>query len=307
VWDFCGLFLILRYTIFSSFVPVVCAVILATVIDIDNAQAEMNEFCPREGVDDPIQAPSIKIVSLNVSHGRKRALNQLLVSRKRTYKNLDEIAVLLQKIDADFVALQEADAPSRWSGKFDHVAYLLEQTDYSCFVHGHQAKNWLYTFGTALLSRVQMSDEMSHRFTPSPPTATKGFVVSTVPWATDKDTVPLTVVSVHLDFLRKKVRAAQIESMILALSDLETPLIIAGDLNGNWSVENSPVKALTQGLMLQAYEPEQPDMGTYRKASGKRLDWILISQQLQFIDYAVLPDVVSDHNAIYAEIGFLGR
>lgn len=281
--------------------------VVAALLFVDNARADINEFCAGESIDASIRAPTISIVSLNASHGRKRALNQLLVSKKRTYRNLDEIAVLLQRIDADFVALQEADAPSKWSGKFDHVAYLIEQTDYTCFVHGLQAKTWLYTFGTALMSRVQMIDEASHSFTPSPPTTTKGFVVSTVPWSTDNITVPLTVVSVHLDFLRKKVRDAQIDSMIRALAEIRNPLIIAGDMNSEWSDENSPVQMLVQGLELKAHKPEQPDLGTYKSMSGKRLDWILISKQLQFVEYAVVPDIVSDHHAVRAEIGLLGE
>ena len=95
--------------------------------------------------------------------------------------------------------------------------------------------------------------------------------------------------------------------MIDALSGLETPLIIAGDLNSEWLDENSPVKALMEGLGLRAYKPEQPGMGTYKSTSGKRLDWILISQGLRFIEYAVVPDIVSDHQAVRAEIGLLGE
>jgi hypothetical protein len=35
---------------------------------------------------------------------------------------------------------------------------------------------------------------------------------------------------------------------------------------------------------------------------GARLDWILISPDLQFSKYVVVPDVISDHYAVAAEI-----
>jgi endonuclease/exonuclease/phosphatase family metal-dependent hydrolase len=36
----------------------------------------------------------------------------------------------------------------------------------------------------------------------------------------------------------------------------------------------------------------------------KRFDWILVSQELQFHDYATLPDVLSDHRAVVASVRF---
>ena len=60
------------------------------------------------------------------------------------------------------------------------------------------------------------------------------------------------------------------------------------------------VRKLARRSGLQSYQPEAVDLGTY---SSKRLDWILISVDLEFIRYAVLPDVVSDHLGVVAEIG----
>ena len=281
-----------------------CIAILALTFVIDSATANMNGFCPDDGSDSAIDSLTVKVVTLNTSHGRRTAMNQLLVSRKRTYQNLDEIALLLRETGADIVALQEADAPSRWSGKFDHVQYLFENSVYGCFLHGYHAQGWLSTYGTALLSRVQLFEKESLSFEPSPPTKTKGFVRSTINWTIDGNTTQLIVVSVHLDFSRKKVRDSQIVEMMLALSDLASPIVIMGDLNSEWSHDHSPVKKLMDGLGLKAYAPENPDLGTYKSTAGKRLDWILISPQLEFISYKVLPDIVSDHGAVYAEIGY---
>ena len=106
----------------------------------------------------------IRVLSLNVSHGRNTAPNQLLVSKEQTYLNLDKIAALLGEVAPDVVALQEADAPSRWSGDFDHVSYLAEESGFPCFVHGRHSTSWISRYGTALLSRSRPGEEGSVRF-----------------------------------------------------------------------------------------------------------------------------------------------
>jgi endonuclease/exonuclease/phosphatase family metal-dependent hydrolase len=53
---------------------------------------------------------------------------------------------------------------------------------------------------------------------------------------------------------------------------------------------------------MQAYQPKADNLGTYR-SNGRRLDWILISDDLEFLNHSVLPDVVSDHHAVMADIG----
>ena len=44
------------------------------------------------------------------------------------------------------------------------------------------------------------------------------------------------------------------------------------------------------------------DLATY-PSSGRRLDWVLISEDLEFLRHEVLPQVVSDHQAVAAIIG----
>ena len=63
------------------------------------------------------------------------------------------------------------------------------------------------------------------------------------------------------------------------------------------------VTDLARRCRLQTYRPLAEDLGTYRK-SERRLDWILISDELEFMNYTVLPDVVSDHYAVVAEVAF---
>ena len=69
-------------------------------------------------------APALRLLTLNVAHGRKLATHQALLSPMTVRRNLEEIASLLRESRADVVALQEADGPSAWSGNFDHVETL---------------------------------------------------------------------------------------------------------------------------------------------------------------------------------------
>jgi endonuclease/exonuclease/phosphatase family metal-dependent hydrolase len=75
-----------------------------------------------------------------------------------------------------------------------------------------------------------------------------------------------------------------------------------GDLNSRWDQKRSHVQQLAEQLELTAYEPQNDSLGTYKSTDGKRLDWILVSSNLVFSRYEVLPDIVSDHLAVYAEL-----
>lgn len=253
-----------------------------------------------------LASETLSVVTLNVSHGRKTAWNQLLVSKKRTYSNLDDIADLLRRVNPHVVALQEADASSRWSGKFDHVAYLSEKGDYPCFVHGRHSDRWISSYGTALLSQISLQDPRSLPFAPSWPSKQKGFVVATLDWANGPSQTRVTIASVHLDFLRAKVRDSQVYDMVSELSSIGGPLVLMGDLNSGWDDDTSHVRMLADELNLHAYYPEHAGLGTYKKPTGKRLDWVLISRDLEFREYRVLPDIVADHFAVYAEISHSG-
>lgn len=270
------------------------------------AAAEAAADCQADETAASLPHDTIKILSLNIAHGRNTALNQLLVSKKRTYQNLDNIAALLEDAAPDVVALQEADGPSRWSGNFDHVAYLSEQTSYPCAVHGLHSASWVSSYGTALLSRSEPAASSSVRFSRSWPSKRKGFVTASFSWRADATHIPITLVSVHFDFTRKSVRDQQVREMVENLSDIDGLVVLMGDLNSQWDEEESHVRMLADKLNLRAFSPEDEGLGTFKETDGKRLDWVLISPELEYRDYRVLPNVVADHFAIFAEIAYSG-
>ena len=262
------------------------------------------------GSEQPIQAeaaqsifsnPTLKIMTLNLAHGRKDGVNQLFKSGTAIRRNLEDIAALLEARGADVVALQEADAPSFWSGDFDHVALLAGQAGYPFFESSNQANSWIFSYGTALLSRAALSGVIHHTFRPTPPTMNKGYTLGQVVWQAGKsEPVLVDVISVHLDFSRKRVREQQSAELSETLAGRGNPIIIMGDFNSDWAADEQVVRALAERIDLHVYRPDAADLPTYAKT--KRYDWILISRQLEFVSFEVLPDILSDHSAVVAEI-----
>ena len=67
---------------------------------------------------------TLSVMTVNLAHGRGNGFHQLFQDGDRARENLDAVGVLIDRERPQIVALQEADAPSGWSGAFDHVGYL---------------------------------------------------------------------------------------------------------------------------------------------------------------------------------------
>ncbi len=249
-------------------------------------------------------AKVLKLLTLNIAHGRKDAMNQVFLSKERIQQNLSEIAHVLVKQNADVIALQEADGPSLWSGGFNHVEAIAKQANYPWYYQAENASSWLFSYGTAILSRSPVSETLAYSFKPSPPTLNKGFLLTRISWKPDPgadEEINIDIISVHLDFSRQKVRENQIAEMKEVLSKRNNPMIILGDFNSEWFSSRSVVKRLAEEGSLKVYQPQADHLSTYN-SRGSRLDWILISNELEFVSYEVLQDTLSDHLAVVAEV-----
>ena len=250
----------------------------------------------------------LSVLTLNIAHGRGTKLNQIFLSESAIRNNIGDVAELLKRENVDVVALQEADAPSWWSGSFDHVKLLSVEASYPEVAHSIQASSPVFSYGTALLSKLPFNDILHHTFEPSPPTLSKGFTLGQIEWMPLSDSASsliVDIVSVHLDFSRKSIREQQISELIDVLSGRKHPTIIIGDFNSDWLSDwlsdDTVVRRLADEFRLRVYRPEAKNLATYQ-SKQRRLDWILISDDLDFADYRVLPDVVSDHYAVVASI-----
>jgi len=261
----------------------------------------------RAGPENTYYQGPLKVMTLNMAHGRKTAFSQIFLSWQTIHANLMDIGAVLRSTNADIVALQEADGPSWWSGNFDHAALLAKTAGYSWFARAGYMDAWALDYGAALLARRPFEEARAHRFKKPFLLPPKGFLLGRFGWypqeAAAGKPIFIDIISVHLGFSQSGVRRRQIAEMRAILADRHIPKIILGDFNSNWLADTSVVRELSRQSGLQVYRPEAVDLNTY---GSRRLDWILISADLEFINYEVVPDVLSDHLGVKAVIGYKG-
>lgn len=250
-----------------------------------------------------METPPIKVMTLNLAHGRGTRFHQAMLRRRTIEENLDRVAEVIRRESPDMVALQEADGPSLWSGRFDHVASLSDRTELTHHYRADHVRSLRHYYGTAILSRFPLSDVCVGRFSPVVGRLRKGFVAATVNWPEGNGEVD--VVSLHLDFLRTRVRRQQVALVINTLRLRQRPCIVMGDFNCHGETNDSPLHLAAHSLALHTYRPDAPDLGTFGSEfgrPGRRLDWIMLSSELAFARYHTLPDSLSDHRAVVAEV-----
>lgn len=245
----------------------------------------------------------MRLMTLNLAHGRNLSLHQSLVPRARLDLNLANIAAALRREAPDVVALQEADGPSGWSGNVDHVESVRELAGFDHAFRGEhgsiQVRRFRASYGTALLSRLPLRETESIPFDLSW-RDDKGYVRAVV----DAPGLPdLEVVSVHLDFLRPKIRRRQAEFLVSELGARRGPRVLMGDFNCGWTGNDRCVlSAIANGLGLEAWRPHErlASFPSFRPTT--RIDWILASPGIGFRSYATSAERVSDHLGVVANI-----
>jgi len=247
----------------------------------------------------------LKVMTLNVAHGRGTGFHQMLQYSDETVKNLDRISILLNQVAPDVIALQEVDGPSFWSGNFNHLEYLASRSVFTDSVQASHVDAIGLSYGTALMSRLELLNPQAVTFDPSLSPVPKGFLVSTIRWP-GSEGIDIDVVSVHLDFMSGSVRKKQADELIALLRARNNRLIVMGDLNSGWHRQDSAAQYLVEKLGLTAYQPEDRTMTTF-PALGERLDWILISPGVEFSSYEIVGAGVSDHRGIVARLTLSGR
>jgi len=293
----------------KNYLYIILFITLLVTASSANQPHSPNELQPQKKLQPSMGASvytsqTLKVMTLNLAHGRKDGFNQIFLSKSKIHQNLEDIIEFLKPLDIDVVALQEADSPSWWSGNFNHVALLADGAAYSAYMQTNHVQSWFFSYGTAMLSRLAFTDTVKYTFQPSPPTLNKGFTLGQIAWQPDEKIAPILIdiVSVHLDFSRKTVRETQIAEIKKVLADRINPAIVLGDFNSDWFSKEKVIHALIEKGDYHVYEPEAEDLGTYK--SKHRLDWIVISKELDFKSLTVYPDVLSDHSAVMAEIIF---
>jgi len=261
----------------------------------------------RRPAETPPADDRLRLMTLNVAHARRQGRHQALLSESTLRSNLAAIAAVVRREAPHIVALQEADGPSAWSGGFDHVATLAELAEMPHAFRGEHNPFSLGKYdlssGTALLARLPLGDPRSHAFGQNW-RDTKGFVAATLE-APQLGNGPLDVVSIHLDFLAERVRSRQVEQLVERFGVSARPLVVLGAFNCVWSERRRSLDLLRRELRLRPVGfAGHATFPSWRPMV--RLDWILISEQLDFAAYETLPDRLSDHLGVVAEVRLRG-
>ena len=239
-----------------------------------------------------LEQNNLTLLSINMAHGRGDGRSQILQSSKVINAYVHKIADLIIREDADIVALQEADAPSWWSGNFSHSEEIAKLSNMHFSIQGEHVSGFGLQYGTSLIGKLNVIEAYSQTFTKSIPMLSKGFVMATCQW----QGLIFDVVSLHLDFARSVTRQKQLNLLETTLKKQNRPMIIMGDFNTDMSTKLLP--DFMQELNLYTWRPNDKEIVTFPSLGGYRIDWILISQEFKIIDHQILDDIVSDHLSV---------
>ncbi len=239
---------------------------------------------------------SIRVMSLNLAHGMHSYIP--FRGRPGIRKVLDGVISLIEELEPDIVAFQEAEGRSVWTGRFHHLAYITQHSDFEYSIMGEHMDRLLFSYGTAIMARTTLTHPGSTKFRLGRPCFPKGFVYGGIHL---EDFGDIDIASCHLDPMGRKNRLKQAEIICDVLGRRNRPLILTGDFNCTWQKADSALRMITERLELLPYKPESR-MPTH-PSTGRRLDWILISGGLKFESYEQIDAGLSDHLPVVAEIG----
>jgi endonuclease/exonuclease/phosphatase family metal-dependent hydrolase len=168
------------------------------------------------------QVPRLRVAAYNIKHGR--GMDDRV--------DLERVASVLRRMDADVITLQEVDDRTERTGGVDQVAEIARLLGYEG-VHGPHRPFQGGFYGNAVLTRLPVRLSRTH---PIPPASGSALavheVVVGVPVAGSKtDSLPVSVVSVHLAGSVQE-RRAQAEAVTATFEAAGRPMVLAGDFNG---------------------------------------------------------------------------
>ncbi|MGB0742933.1 MAG: endonuclease/exonuclease/phosphatase family protein [Opitutales bacterium] len=253
---------------------------------------------------------TLRLLTLNIAHGRGLSPYQGFHSAKSIERNLKRIAHLLRRVDADVVALQEVDEDSHWNKRIHLLDVLKEAAGYDdayLGVHNRRGGRLPLAYGNGLLTKFPIR-HAEHEAFGRASLGEKGFVCAELETAHGI----LPVINLHLDFKSRLRRIEQVEHLIRFLdekqytSDLKPHLspIICGDFNARKGKRTDAVRHLFHYLLDLNYR-------LYPEFKSKTFPSILPTHGIDFffvppsyrIQYCkVLRSYVSDHRPVLLEL-----
>ncbi len=197
----------------------------------------------------------LRVLSYNIHHGKGMDGNI----------DLKRIANVIQKVDPDFVALQEVDKNVNRSGKVDQAKILgnMLKMDYAFakFTDYDEGE-----YGLAVLSKYKILNTFIHKL----PDGAEPRVVLEVEVAVEERRISFA--SIHLDWTKESLRVSQFKTLNKKLIGRDHPIIVAGDYN-------AIPEAKTMGLVERS--------GEIVPKTGNPLTWPADKPNVE-IDYIVV-------------------
>jgi endonuclease/exonuclease/phosphatase family metal-dependent hydrolase len=213
-----------------------------------------------------------------------------LRSRRRV---LDEITQFIRRQDPDLVGLIEVDSGSVRSGLLNQAEYIAQHlghyTAYECKYGTASINNQLPIVrkqGNAILAAPRVTGERFHYF----PTGIKRLIIEM-----ELDEVCIFLVHLSLKYRHRQEQLRHLHDLILAA---RKPVLVAGDFNTFSGTNELFLFMKATGLRsanvhgLASFPARMPRF---------ELDFVLVSREIEIIDFSV-PDVrLSDHRPIVCD------
>ncbi|MBN1514021.1 MAG: endonuclease/exonuclease/phosphatase family protein [Phycisphaerae bacterium] len=234
------------------------------------------------------QPTPLRVLSYNIHHGEG------MDGRV----DLERIAEIIRRSEADLVALQEVDRGVKRTDRVDQPARLAELTGLHV-VFERNIEHQGGDYGNAVLSRLPVDRHQNYHLPQSRPGEQRGLLEVHV----TLDGKPLVFYATHFDYHpsdeERMASVAVLKEKTAPQSG--TPVFVAGDLN---DTPDSRVLAAATAFLVDTCEDDSGAVLTYpADAPDKRIDYILTNghPSVRCVDFRVLPEsVASDHRPILA-------
>ena len=289
-------------------------------IQIRTCAVQLDEFHAR------VAGRPLRVACYNIAHGRGVPFdNWNGESKEVRLQRLLDIATQIREIDADIVALNEVDFDSSWSHGENQAEFLARNAGYPYWVEQRNLDfrigTWKWRFGNAILSRHPVSEAKSIELPDYSVRETllagkKRGVAGYV--NLDKTRFPslptIGFMAVHLSHRSEQLRVDSAKMIGEIVSDLDMPVIVAGDFNSSppgfakSSTTESGQNAILTFDESQRFQrspvttPELSEMTFPSNAPEQVIDWILIPNEMDFLDYQVINVGLSDHLPVTADV-----
>ncbi|GAO42358.1 endonuclease/exonuclease/phosphatase family protein [Flavihumibacter petaseus] len=235
----------------------------------------------------------ITVMTYNIHHGNPPG--------KPGTIDLDAIAKVIKKSDADVVAIQEVDIKTGRSGHINEAAELAEKAGYTSFYFGKAMDYDGGSYGVLLMAKVPLFDMRTLLLPLDTANPSEPRVLATGKVSIDGRQV--TIGCTHLDAGETDaVRQLQINAINKFAATVEGPFIIAGDFNAS---EKSPVIRSLDSLFTRTCQNCPQTL--LEDGNFFAIDFIAFKGKSDFIikEHKVIPEKkASDHMPVRARLEF---